>query len=429
VDRGEGDERGGGIPDELIAGSADSIDLTEGGDRRRLLDLAERVLAHPALADADLRVLPGRETAPLELRVALKLADSRRFLHSRQPRLRVAVVYGMWGEQNRLRPKTAQNPNGEDALRVKLDQLAWACEGTGIHWTLVAVDDGCPHDSGGLAEEMAGRHPLGDRVRVLRLADHLPAKAGPLAGLVSADDSRKGGALICGATRALDDGAEVVVVTDADSSVHLGQLGLLLRPYLERGTRVVLGTRKHPEAVLVKEEGRWGVGIKLLRHMQRSVGHAIFSRGILDTQAAFKLFQSDLLREILEAPTVFDFSIDTDWIAAVLARNEAFEIVPFAFIDSFAESASISQGPMTTWETLLKGLVKQVRARGLPHDEAMARVLDEEIHTAADLDLLIHQLPPELEAAEGDALGAEGVMSPEAVGAWIRRQKRATGAT
>jgi hypothetical protein len=59
----------------------------------------------------------------------------------------------------------------------------------------------------------------------------------------------------------------------------------------------------------------------------------------------------------------------------------------------------------------------------------MARVLDEEIHTAADLDLLIHQLPPELEAAEGDALGAEGVMSPEAVGAWIRRQKRAAGAS
>jgi hypothetical protein len=147
----------------------------------------------------------------------------------------------------------------------------------------------------------------------------------------------------------------VVLYTDADVSVHLGQIGLLLQPYLERGTRVVLGDRKHPEAVLVKQEGRWDIGIKALRHMQRMVGRAVFSRGIHDAQAAFKLYEADLLSEIIADPTVYDFSFDSDWILAAIARGETIETVPFAFIDSAAESASIAQGPMTTWGPYYSG--------------------------------------------------------------------------
>lgn len=50
-----------------------------------------------------------------------------------------------------------------------------------VAWRLVAIDDGCPDDSAGVAEQMADRHRLGDHVRVLRLADALPATTGPLA--------------------------------------------------------------------------------------------------------------------------------------------------------------------------------------------------------------------------------------------------------
>ncbi len=291
---------------------------------------------------------------------------------------------------------------------------------------MYAVDDGDPHTSGRLAAEIAAAEPIGAKVRVLWLADALPAAAGPLAGLASVDDSRKGGAVIHGCTQALADGVDAVVYTDADVSVHLGQIGLLLQPYLERGTRVVLGDRKHPDAVLVKQEGRWGVGIKALRHMQRMLGRAVFSRGIHDTQAAFKLYQADLLGEIIADPTVYDFSFDSDWILAAIARGESIETVPFAFIDSAAESASIAQGPMTTWETLLLGLVKAVRKHGLPGDEDMARVIDEEIHDARDLELLIDHLPVELEAAADAALGDPALMSPARMQAWIQERKRNT---
>jgi glycosyltransferase involved in cell wall biosynthesis len=415
------------IPANLIQNAKPHFDLTEPADQESLYALTEALLALPDLSPAELQDAARAGDAPIEFKIAAKLVDSRRYLTTIDRPLKVAVVFAMWGEQNRLHPKSADNPNGEDSLRVKLAQLDWATRETPIDWTLYAVDDGCPYDSGRIAAEIAADHPLGDRVNVLFLADALPTDSGPLAGLPSANDSRKGGAIIYGCMQALADGADVVVYTDADNSVHLGQLGLLLRPHLEDGVRVVLGNRKHPDAVLVKVEGRWGIGIKVLRHMQRMVGEAIFSRDIRDTQAAFKLYDRDILGQIIADPTVYDFSFDTDWILAVIAVDEPFAKVPFAFIDSAAESASITQGPMTTWETLLKGLVKAVRKRGVEYNEEMARVLDEEIHSSADLDLLINHLPLELEDVTDAQLGDPAVMSPQAMQAWIQERKREEG--
>ena len=360
---------------------------------------------------------------PLEFKLAAKLVDSRRYALTVERKLNIGVVFAMWGEQNRLLPKSDTNPNGEDSLRTKITQLNWVTADTPIDWTLYAVDDGCPYDSGKIAQEIANTHLLGEKVKVLFLSEAVPTDSGPLKELKSADDSRKAGAIILGCMQAISDGKDAVIYTDADSSVHLGQIGLLIRPFLDDNYRVVLGNRKDPDAVLVKEEGRWGIGIKLLRHMQRMVGQAIFSRNILDTQAAFKLYERNILQQIIDDPTVFDFSFDTDWLLAAISMGESFAKVPFAFIDSFAESASITQGPMTTWEVLLMGLVKAVRRHGVPHSEEMARVLDEEIQSSADLDILIHHLPPELVNADAGALGDPAVMSPKAVQAWIQQRK------
>lgn len=409
------------IPENLIQNAKTHFDLTESADQESLYTLAE---ALSGFTIDELQQVARAEDTPIEFQIAAKLVDSRQYMDRINENLKVAVVFAMWGEQNRLYPKSESNPNGEDSLRVKLAQLDWATSGTPVEWSLYAVDDGCPHHSGKIAAGLAADHPLGDHVSVLFLADALPTDAGPLAALASADDSRKGGAIIFGCMKAIADGADVVVYTDADNSVHLGQLGLVLRPFLDDGTRVVLGNRKHPDSVLVKMEGRWGIGIKALRHMQRMVGEAIFSRDIRDTQAALKLYKSSVLAQIIAEPTVYDFSFDTDWILAAIAADEPFAKVPFAFIDSASESASITQGPMTTWEMLLKGLVKAVRQRGVKYNESMAQVLDQEIHSSKDLDLLINHLPPELENATDAQLGDQAVMSPEAMQAWIQARKR-----
>jgi len=410
---------------QLISAARTEFDLTDPSHQKSVLHLAERFLrelAEGSEAAEDLKNKLRAEGVPMEARMAGLLAGSRKWMIENQQARKVAVVFAMWGEQNRLQPKSKDNPNGEDSLVAKLEQLEWAAKDSKIDWQLYAVDDGCPHGSGEIARRVASEHPLGDRVSVLSLADALPASDGPLHNLASADDSRKAGAIILGAMGAINDGSDAVIYTDADNSVHLGQIGLLLQPYIDAGAPVVLGDRKHADSVLVKEGARWGIGIKVLRHMQRMIGHAVFSQGILDTQAAFKLYDSGLLKEIIAEPTVYDFSFDTDWILAALKRGVDIRQVPFAFIDSAAESASITQGPMTTWETLLFGLEKQVRKYGFAQGDAaaMGEVLREEIKDYRDLEKVIDHLPPELEAAGEEDFGNPAVMSADAMRSWLR---------
>ena len=410
---------------QLISAARTEFDLTDPSHQESVLQLAERFLqelAEGSEAGEDLKNKLRAEGVPMEARMAGLLAGSRKWMLENQQARKIAVVFAMWGEQNRLQPKSEDNPNGEDSLVAKLEQLEWAAKDSKIDWQLYAVDDGCPHGSGEIARRVASEHPLGDKVSVLSLADALPASDGPLHDLASADDSRKAGAIILGAMGAINDGSDAVIYTDADNSVHLGQIGLLLQPYIDAGAPVVLGDRKHADSVLVKEGARWGIGIKVLRHMQRMIGHAVFSQGILDTQAAFKLYDSSLLKEIIAEPTVYDFSFDTDWILAALKRGVDIRQVPFAFIDSAAESASITQGPMTTWETLLFGLEKQVRKYGFSEGDAaaMGEVLREEIKDYRDLEKVIDHLPPELEAAGEEDFGNPAVMSADAMRSWLR---------
>lgn len=409
--------------ESLIAGARCDFDLTR-ADNQKSVSLLSEALERFGKDEVRDAINTLGDDAPLEAGIAALLARSRQWMSTHSPEIELGIVFAMWGEQNRLRPAGPNNPNGENSLGTKLEQLAWATKDTpGVRWKLYAVDDGCPHGSARIASEIANSHPLGDRVRVLSLADALPSDTPPLRNLQSADDSRKGGAIILGAMTAVEEGARAVIYTDADNSVHLGQIGLLLEPYLTRGTPVVLGDRKHADSVLVKDAARWGVGIAILRHMQRMAGREIFSRGILDTQAAFKLYDADVLSRIIQSPSVYDFSFDTDWILAALAAGESIEQVPFAFIDSFAESASITQGPMTTWETLLFGLCTAVKRHGFAKGPAaeMISVIEDEIQGHEDLEKIINLIPHELKGASDSDFGSPDVMSPASLRTWLQR--------
>lgn len=403
--------------DAIAARGTDDIDLTDPASQPRVRELADALLE----SDPDpavLRALGRDPDVGIDVRVATKLAESKRLVTGGPLDVgEIVVQCAMWGEQRRLRPRDDNNPLGEDSLRIKLDQLHWLLSDTPVRWRFQAIDDGCPDHSAGVAERMAADHDLGDRVQVLRLADALPANGGPLTGLDDVDSSRKGGAMILGAHTAMEAGAAAVVLTDADTSVDLGQLGLLLAPFAA-GAQVVIGDRKHDDSVLRKAEARWGPGIVVLRHMQRMVGRALFSRGLHDTQAAFKLYGGEALADILAAPSTFGFSFDADWLYGALRGGHDIAATPFAFVDSFAESASIVQGPMTTWESLLVGLTASARARGVDHDERMAAVIDD-YASAEVLDVVVQQVPPQLEDVDPADLGDPTVMSPAELRAWL----------
>lgn len=106
-----------------------------------------------------------------------------------------------------------------------------------------------------------------------------------------------------------------------------------------------------------------------------------------------------------------------------MEKNKSIATIPFAFIDSAAESASVVQGPMTTWYVLLEGLVKAAKARGAAYSEDMAEVFNREIQSHKDLELIIDTLPPQLAGVHDSDLGNPDVMSPESVGQWISNVK------
>jgi len=399
-----------------LALSANAYDIADRTHHQRVRAIADTLLAAGPTGD-DLISLGNDESQPLDVRVATRVAASRLRITDGVPPLSVAVVIAMWGEQRRLRPPSDDNPTGEDSLHVKLDQLEWLLGDSPVNWRLHVVDDGDPDDSAAVAAERAALHRSGDRVTVLRLGDVVPADSGPLAGLASVDDSRKGGAIVYGAATAMADGADAVIMTDADNSVDLAQIGLLIGGHAD-GADVVIGDRKSPDSVLVKAEARWGPGIVALRHMQRMVGRQLFDRGLRDTQAAFKLYGRRALEPILAAPSTYGFSFDSDWLYATIASGGVITSVPFAFIDSFAESASIAQGPMTTWESLLRGLVAAARDRGVDHDVEMAAVVDE-LADASTLERVVATVPPQLDGIDPGRLGDPEVMSPAAMRSWI----------
>ncbi|MEZ9821146.1 glycosyltransferase [Shewanella sp. 10N.286.45.A1] len=331
---------------QIYRSASDQFDLTESTHQICLLELADSLLDLKQTSPAQLAALAQQEDCPLAFKLAVKLVQSRKYLKQITKPISIGVVFAMWGEHHRLLEKIPSNPNGENSLLTKVTQLTWACKGTKISWHLYPVDDGCPHNSFDIANRIASISSQPEKITVLNLKDGITATKGPLAQLNDVDDSRKGGAIIHGCMQALDDGVDAVIYTDADNSVHMGQLGLILAPFVANNAQVVLGNRKDPQSILVKQEQRWGGGIKSLRHMQRMVGSAIFSQGIHDTQAAYKLFSREALLPILAKPSVFDFSFDTDWILAAMQQQQQIATVPFAFIDSAAESASIAQGPM-----------------------------------------------------------------------------------
>ena len=398
----------------LVTGA---FDISSPDDQARVLELADSLVSGSG-TNEELEQDARRADISIDLALAYKLALSKRELSALHWSGRISIVFAMWGEQRRLRTRDADNPTGEDSLHAKLDQLEWLFADTDIDWTLLPVDDGDPDDSASIAIERASLHPSGDRVTVLRLADVVPTDKGALATLGHVDDSRKGGAIVYGALHALDQQVDAIVITDADNSVHLGQIGLLLGRYVNDGAGAVIGDRKHPDAVLVKAEARWGPGIVVLRHMQRMVGRALFDQGLRDTQAAFKLYGRPALEAIVAAPSTFGFAFDSDWLYATINAGIRIDRVPFAFIDSFEESASLTQGPMTTWESLLRGLVAAARARGADHDEEMAAIVDE-FADAATLERVVREVPADLEGVSDEALGKRSTMTPAALREWL----------
>jgi hypothetical protein len=324
----------------------------------------------------------------------------------------LSVVWAMYGETGRMVTRQ-EHPHGEDFVRVKVRQLDWLTDGTGVTWSIVAVDDGDP-DTPSSAEVMreivAGEgYPAdGHRgIRVLRLADVIAG--GPPIGpafdrLTGPHQSRKGGSIIAGlahALRASVTGRHVVAYTDADLSANLAQLGSLAAPILQSATAGptgdkvpvvgVLGQRYGvPEAVLVKPGGpvREPVStggkpdkiIVLFRHAVRATLIPDLAH-VLDTQAGLKAFDSVALEGVLAHVSSFDETFDVELLILLAQRYgaAALAIEPIVFTEDFAATNFPSVDPGARHLAMIDqvvGLYDRLIAPSRPATGGAADLLD-----------------------------------------------------
>jgi dolichol-phosphate mannosyltransferase len=141
--------------------------------------------------------------------------------------------------------------------------------------TLLVVDDNSPDGTGRLADELAAGDP---RIKVL----HRPAKQG------------LGRAYLDGFTRALRDGATVVVQMDADFSHDPAALPGLIAPIVDDTSDLVIGSRYVRGGGVVD----WGLGRRIV-----SRGGSLFARTVLalgphDLTGGFKAWRAATLAAV-----------------------------------------------------------------------------------------------------------------------------------
>jgi len=370
----------GGAAERWVAEAPASIDLTLAEQDRWARKVATEMLETFPESRALERLEQSTEDAPVLVRLAVKLAQSRQRILAIRDNFRVSVVFAVYKEHNRLRTK-AEHPHGEDLLVRKVEQIAWLFDGVSqASWKMLVVDDGCPEKSGEIAQQIIEARGLGGRVRVLMLQDAIDADHPAVKGIVSTTDSQKGGSIQYGMSVAAEDDSRnhVVVFTDADLSTHLGQLGLLVDPILRRGYDAAIGSRRRPMSVVIKSGARNTRGKLFIYLWKRLIPRL---SPIIDTQCGFKAFRADVARDIVQDTVEKRFAFDIELLLRTeLARHNSIERVAIAWIDS--EAASTTQ-ELQPYLPMLKSLVR-ISQKYLPPDDitldfaSLIESLDEE---------------------------------------------------
>ena len=226
---------------------AHAVELHRVADVLATVDPESMAIGEPGAA-------PDGGDVPLLAQIAVKLARSKIAVCAIESPVHVSVVFAVYKEHTRMLPPGA-HPHGEDCIVRKVEQMRWLFEGLDrLTWELLIVDDGCPEGSGRLAEEILAERCPEAPARVLFLEDAIRDGL-PIAGpMTSTSDSQKGGSVLYGMWLAAQErrDRQIVLFTDADLSVDLGQTGLLVDEIVRAGADAAIGSRREPDSVVIK---------------------------------------------------------------------------------------------------------------------------------------------------------------------------------
>ena len=380
-----------------------------------VLEAADRILAaaetDTSLLDLEQHLLRRAEDTPLGLHLAVKLARSKQVVQAIREPTFVSVVFAVYKEHTRMmRPQ--EHPHGEDCLVRKIEHLRWLCRGTAVDGRIYVVDDGCPEGSGHIARRIVDERCPDAPVTVLFLEDAIRAGHPVTRPMRETADSQKGGSVVYGMWTAAQQQHErhVVLFTDADLSVHLGQTGLLLEGLLGRGKDAVIGTRRDPRSVVIKTGHRNTRG-KLFIYLWKGL---IAPLGfITDTQCGFKAFSAETVRAICDDIDEKRFAFDLELLLETeLRRAGAIGRVPIAWIDSEAASTTRDLEPYLPMLRAVAAMYRKVLP-SRPEADRLADLI--ESMTEAQWATLCEHVPEAI--AEGDPMrfGQERPVSVDAL--------------
>lgn len=396
------------------------LDLTNASHLDELYQLADQFLKQTHCDSAALNNLEEQARldtdTPLRHQVALKLARSKAVVTQQFPvdqPFFVSVLFAVYKENQRILT-SKEHPHGEDFLNRKIQQLHWLFDSTPhINWELIVVDDGCPENSGRIAQSIIEKNEHGDKARVLFLQDAIDQNLPVAASLEATSESQKGGAILYGMWDASqknhgDKVKHVILYTDADLSTHLGQTGLLLEPFLDTEIQAVIGSRRAATSVVVKKGKRNTRGklfIYLWKRLLPSLGE------IIDTQCAFKAFNADLARNIILNAIEKKFAFD---IELLLKTEQQFagatHVIPVAWIDSEAASTTTDLEP---YLPMLRSTVSMYRSYLPANDKAEPFANFIESLTQDSWEHLANHVPAQIAECDPSDLGKTEIISAE----------------
>ncbi len=365
-------------------------------------DLRSRYPSSLALDAMETALAVVKEAYPLLLHLAVKLAKSKQILAEIDEQVHVTVVFAMYKETIRILTRK-EDPRGENFLLRKIGQLQWLFDDfPNFSWDMLVVDDGCPDGSGRLAQQILAEKYDGDNVRVLFLQDAIDENLPVIWPITSTDDSRKGGSIEYGMWVAAQQQRpnHIILFTDADLSTHLGQTGLLVGPIVQDGADAAVGSRREPESIVIKAGARNLRG-KLFIYLWKRVITNLDE--IVDTQAGFKAFRAEVVRDIVEDMLEKQFAFDIELLVKTqLRRPNSIVKVPIAWIDSDVLSTTTDLQP---YLGMLKSMVAMYRRYLPPNPASDAFAAFIESLDEAQWHTLVEHVPEAIAAREPYTFG------------------------
>ncbi|MCU7822344.1 polyprenol monophosphomannose synthase [Kitasatospora sp. DSM 101779] len=189
---------------------------------------------------------------------------------------------------------------------------------------VLVVDDNSPDGTGEVADKLAADSP------------------GTVGVLHRTEKDGLGRAYIAGMTRALDEGADVVVQMDADLSHPTAVVPVMIETLLSGDAAVVLGSRYVPGGSTAAE---WPWHRKALSAWANFYVNAILRLHVKDATAGFKAWKADTLRAIdLQSVHSNGYSFQVEMNHRTVRRGLRIAEVPIRFEERVKGASKMSFG-------------------------------------------------------------------------------------